>query len=250
VIDTSRVTVSVVSHGQGAMVQALVKQLAQHCPYSIEKVIVTLNLSEDLPEEWVLGVDEKAKLPFAVELLRNDQPKGFGANHNQAFAHCATPWFAVMNPDIEVSGDVFSTLVDQAQTGAGLISPMVQEPGRAKPTPERRVITPWEVATHRRRPVPEGMAPVWFPGMFMLFRQEAFAHVAGFDEGFHMYCEDFDICARLHLAGIGLQRNHAVTVIHHAQRDSHARVQYLVCMCAVCCGCGICLGFGGCGGMH
>jgi hypothetical protein len=38
-------------------------------------------------------------------------------------------------------------------------------------------------------------------GMFMLLRREAFAQVGGFDERYFMYCEDFDLCARLRLAG-------------------------------------------------
>jgi len=44
----------------------------------------------------------------------------------------------------------------------------------------------------------------WVAGMFMLIRRSAFQKLAGFDEKFHLYCEDVDFCARLHKAVIEL----------------------------------------------
>ena len=42
-----RIAVSVVSHGQGALVNALLQDLAHHCREQVE-VILTLNLPENL----------------------------------------------------------------------------------------------------------------------------------------------------------------------------------------------------------
>jgi hypothetical protein len=50
--------------------------------------------------------------------------------------------------------------------------------------------------------------------------------VGGFDEGFFMYCEDFDICARLRLAGWPLAFMPQVQVVHAAQQLSHRSLRH------------------------
>jgi GT2 family glycosyltransferase len=63
--------------------------------------------------------------------------------------------------------------------------------------------------------------------MFMLLRREAFEQVGGFDERFFMYCEDFDLCSRLRLAGWQLQVIEA-PVLHMAQRASKKSLRPLL----------------------
>jgi GT2 family glycosyltransferase len=63
--------------------------------------------------------------------------------------------------------------------------------------------------------------------MFMLIRSEVFAELGGFDERFFMYCEDFDLCARLRLAGWELQVTQDVHVLHEAQRASNTYLRPL-----------------------
>lgn len=225
------ITVSIVSHGQAALALPLLAQLSALCAPHIERVVLTLNLPESV-DLTPLG------LQFPVTTLLNAVPKGFGANHNQAFLHCESDWFLVLNPDIELTGDALGDLLANvtgvtdvtdvtAHARVAVIAPWVTEPPRPGHTPERDVITPWEVFVGQRLSDGERARPVWFPGLFMLCRAEAFRAVTGFDERFFMYCEDFDLCARLGLAGWGLRRDSRVTVVHRAQRDSHARLRYL-----------------------
>lgn len=215
------VTLSIVSHGQGKMVLPLLHQLNRFCSASIAKVIVTLNVPEPV-------FSDDLALSFPLETIVNSAAKGFGSNHNQAFSHCQTPWFLVLNPDIEIFSDVLAPLLDHAPVSAGLIAPLVQESDEAVATVNRDIITPWEVFAGQHLPLPRPERPVWFPGMFMLFRTDVFAAVKGFDERFHMYCEDFEISARIRLMGWELVRDQAVTVLHVAQRDSHVHFQYLL----------------------
>ncbi|HYA66938.1 MAG TPA: glycosyl transferase, partial [Burkholderiaceae bacterium] len=80
-------TVSIVSHLQAELCAQLIEDLARHAAASVAKIILTENVPRSLPS---LG-----KLPFPVEVIRNECPKGFGENHNRAFRRSTTPFFAV-----------------------------------------------------------------------------------------------------------------------------------------------------------
>ncbi len=218
---TKPITVSIVSHGQLALIRPLLEQLDRWSHAAIEKVVLTINV----PEED--AVAELTTLRFPVERIENAQSKGFGANHNQAFRHCATPWFLVLNPDIRLDADVLTPLMAQASKRSGLLAPRIWEPGKSAPEQHRAVITPIEILTRRRPTYPRQTSPAWIPGLFMLFRFEAYDNVDGFDERFFMYGEDFDICARLGLAGWSLQIAEDIHARHEAQRASHTSRKHL-----------------------
>src|SRR5574337_2172469 len=92
------IAVSIVSHGHGALLPPLLADLAA-CP-AVTAVILTHNLPEaDL--SW------PAAAPYSLSLLRNARPKGFGAHHNAAFAHCTTPFVCVLNLDVRIERDPF-----------------------------------------------------------------------------------------------------------------------------------------------
>ncbi len=214
------VTVSIVSHRQWFLAAPLIEQIDRLCVGTVDKVVLTLNLPETvtLDPRWRIRVD----------VVTNDRPKGFGANHNQAFSRCRTPWFLVLNPDIRLDSDVVGALVAAARTDAGLIAPRIWEPGRPQAEPFRSILTPLELLGRRLPWRAPPSRPDWVAGMFMLLRHEAFAQVGGFDERFFMYCEDFDLCARLRLAGWSLQIAEEARVLHMAQRASQSSVRPLL----------------------
>ena len=74
-----RFTLSVVSHGQGALVQALLSDVARLAPPLLAQVIVTRNLPE-------APIRPPGDFPVPLRFIDNPRPKGFGANHNAAFA--------------------------------------------------------------------------------------------------------------------------------------------------------------------
>ena len=214
------VTVSIVSHGQLELIRPLLDQLDRFSRAATAKVLLTLNIAE--PDALAGG-----RWSFPIERIRNDSPMGFGANHNQAFARCETPWFLVLNPDIRFDADVLAPLVDHAAADAGLLAPRILEPGKTTPEQHRAIITPREILTRRRPGYPVPAEPAWIPGLFMLFRSEAYRQIGGFDERFFMYGEDFDICARLRLAGWKLSIAEHLQTRHDAQRASHSSKRHL-----------------------
>jgi N-acetylglucosaminyl-diphospho-decaprenol L-rhamnosyltransferase len=67
----------------------------------------------------------------------------------------------------------------------------------------------------------------WVAGMFMLFRADDYRALGGFDEGFFLYYEDVDICARLWKAGRPVLACPKAQVIHDARRASRQNLRYM-----------------------
>lgn len=215
------VTVSIVSHGQLDMILPLLEQLDHFSASVLRKVVLTHNL----PEPDLLA---GRRFGFELQRIHNSAPLGFGANNNQAFKHCESDWFLVLNPDIRFDSEVLHPLIEQADAQAGLLAPRILEPGKTEPEQHRRIITPLEILTRRRPGYPIPSAPDWIPGLFMLFRARAYREIGGFDDRrYFMYGEDFDICARLRLAGWHLQIGEALRVRHEAQRASRSSRRHL-----------------------
>ena len=218
--DSKPITVSIVSHGQLALVLPLLEQLDRHSHAMVDKVVLTINIPEP---DLLAGMAWR----FPVERIVNSVPRGFGANHNQAFKQCRTPWFLVLNPDIRFDNDVLAPLVAHAAADSGLLTPRILEPGKAAPEQHRAIITPLEIVSRKRPDYTRPAVPAWIPGLFMLFRSEAYARIEGFDERFFMYGEDFDICARVRLAGWRLQVGEHLLALHDARRASHRSKRHL-----------------------
>lgn len=221
-------TLSIVTHRQGPLLAALLADIARLDSALVSAIVITRNVDED-----------RIAIPAALEpmtkVIDNEAPKGFGANHDAAFAHCATPLFVVMNPDIRIAADPFAAIAarfDLTASGAAaiaLISPRITAPDGRDEDAARELITPWRLI--RRRLMNRDRKAIehfdWLAGMFLVLRSDAFRKVGGFDTRYFMYCEDFDLCARLRLAGWGLVRATDVSVIHDARRASLRSRQHL-----------------------
>ncbi len=208
-----RVTASIVSHGHGEYVRRLLVDL-DAAGHAIERIVLTRNIPEP-------GLLEGLALRTPLTVIDNPAPLGFGANHNAAFGHCASPWFLVLNPDVRMDPGVLPGMLARAPAQAGVVAPRVVEPGRPRPEPRRGLLTPFEIIGRRLRRDYDAPRAEWVAGMFMLFRAPAFEAVGGFDEKFFMYVEDADICARLSLMGWEVAVDESARILHDAQRDSH-----------------------------
>ena len=226
---TSSLTISIVSHGHCKLVGALLNQLITVCCLpNFSRIVVTLNIPEleEINDSWFT-------LPAGIQVLplKNAKPKGFGANHNEAFKYCDTDYFCVLNPDIAFQVDPFpSLLAVLAGHQVGCAYPVQINVAGAALDSERELTGPWSVISRHLPFVGErfrsqslkvqkfGSVPVcWVNGAFMMFKSDVFRRLGGFDERYFMYCEDVDICLRLQLAGHTLARADA-TVIHDTQR--------------------------------
>ena len=223
-----RISVSVVSHGQGGLVGNLLADLHERCTADVE-VLLTVNVPEVLP--FALG-----SFRFPIHVFENTTPKGFGANHNAAFRRSAHDIFCVVNPDIRLSTDPFPELLKRVADGrTGVAAPLARSPEGKVEDSARPFPTPLFILRKALfgPPPPEyragdsDLTPDWVGGMFMLFRRDAFAMVRGFDERYHLYYEDVDLCARLRLAGKEIVFCPSIEVLHDARRQSRHSLRYL-----------------------
>lgn len=224
------VTFSIVSHGQGALVDALLTDLhtLQPIPGGHE-ILLTFNIPED--ESFLARHRE---LP--LHTMRNAEVRGFGANHNAAFARALGRIFVVLNPDLRAPqldmGPVLAALREQR---AGACGPRVLSAQGTLEDSARRFPS-WgrlarRVLLRQRAPdyVPDGTVQTvdWVAGMFVAFNAQAFCQVGGYDERYFMYMEDVDICRRLRHQGWPTVWQTKCSVVHDARRASHRSLQHL-----------------------
>lgn len=225
---TTDISISVVSHLQIALVAALLRDLEDHCKDSHFELILTLNRDEKLPFDL-------HGFRYPIQLVRNNVPTGFAANHNQAFTYATGRYFCVMNPDIRLRGNPFTALLACCgDSSVGVAAPLVLGATGAVEDSARRFPSPFKIlckAFGKCRAPDYAIAnvpiyPDWVAGMFMLFPRAIFERLGGFDEHYFLYYEDVDICARLHLMGYQAVLCPRAIVEHHAQRSSHRNFRF------------------------
>ena len=219
------ITVSLVSHGHGEMVEDLCRHLLQDTV--IAHVILTLNIAESLE----IPMSEK------ITVIRNSVPQGFAANHNAAFSLCKTKFFVVLNPDVSLGEEIFEKLRESMSlANAKLIAPLVRSFTGEIEDSVRKFPTPLNLMMKAlgkdisRYPVPDDknhIYPDWVAGMFMMFEAVSFAAVKGFDEKFYLYYEDVDICLRFWVKQYPVVVDSKVSIVHHAQRDSRKKLRFM-----------------------
>jgi len=221
---TAQITVSLISHGHGRMVQILTQDLKQFS--EVSRVFLTQNIPEP-------------RMPYCsgqVKLQVNAQPRGYGANHNAAFRHVRTPYFCVLNPDLRIRQNPFPDLLKAMEDrSVGVCGPRITTPNGIPEDSHRFFPGPGDLLL-KAFGRSQGKVPnrggkkweqkSWLAGMFLLFRTEAFARVGGFDEKFFLYYEDVDICARLIARGYRVRQVRRASVVHDARRQSRRDLQY------------------------
>jgi len=221
------ISISIASHRHGPMARRLLSDLETHCAGRIE-IILTENVPENPAVDWSL-------VSVPVKVLRNSEPRGFGANHNSAFRQSSGEFFCVLNPDVRLTSDPFPELLRELSAPrTGVAAPLIVDSGGAVQDSARRFPTP--VSLLRKAlmsPVPpdyairdEPFSPDWVAGMFMVFPRDVFREVEGFDERYFLYYEDVDLCARLRRKGYEIRLNPRARAIHDARRDSHRDLEY------------------------
>ena len=164
----------------------------------VKEVFVVDNCSTDNSAQMV-----KEHFP-EVELIANNENKGFGAANNQALKDCRGRYIIFLNPDTTVKPDTLKNAVafmdvnhDVGLAGAKILNPdeTLQESVSYKYPSEK--FTSGETAN-----LQGNIACVL--GAFMIAREELIEEIGGFDDDFFLYGEDQDLAWRIREKGFSI----------------------------------------------
>ena len=149
-----------------------------------------------------------------VEVVERESRGSFATNNNVAFAHNASEYFLLLNPDTVLGEGTVDTLVNfmEGHPDCGACGPRLVFPDGSLQHSCRRFPTLWSTLL-RRSPIrllfakgQEGgrhlmvsishdheMQVDWMLGACILVRRRAIEGTTLLDEGFPAYCEDIDL---------------------------------------------------------
>lgn len=200
-------------------------------------------------DRWrILEREYEGRMP--VRYIHNEN-LGYGASHNLAMQEAierGSTYHVVLNPDIRFGPEVLPSLVafmDRRLDASYVLPKVVYPDGEVQhlckllPTPAdlifRRFLpkTSWTERLNRRYTLQHSgydkeMNPPCLSGCFMFLRLSTMTeHDIFFDDGYFMYCEDFDLIRRLHRVSRTLFYP-AVTIIHDHERASYKNKKMLI----------------------
>jgi len=223
-----------------------VRDYLADCLRSVYAEFKTSGLSGDV---WVVdnastdGTQELITNLFpSTHLLLNENNPGFGAANNQGIVAAASSensgprYFLFLNPDTLVRPGAIKSMVYcmEDQPKAGVVGARLvygdgrfqhsafRFPGVAQlvfdllPLPNRLYDTRLNGRYPRRyyRPNNHPFAIDHPLGAAMLVRRDVAEATAGFDESFHMYCEEIDWCWRIRDAGWSIYSVPEAEIVH------------------------------------
>ena len=236
----------VLYHSQIELLRATITSLYQSALSAVQKNHLTsldlllVDNSED--EEYAAAV--RALLEtlhsdsfFSIHFSQSEQNRGFGAGHNAVISELRSDYHLILNPDAELAQTSLCSGLAALESNEqiALVSPKVLAPDgkqeflcKAYPSVLvllLRAFAPdfmrrWfqsKLKRYELREVCEGSEPAQVllaSGCFMLLRTAALQAVAGFNEKYFLYFEDFDLSLRLRESG-QLMFMPSMVITHH-----------------------------------
>ncbi len=181
------------------------------------RAIVVDNASHDHSQDVVRG-----EFP-QVKLIANDRNLGFARANNQALRSCRSKYVYFLNPDTEVQKGALGAILEfmDSHPKVGLAGTRIINPdGSSQPSVGTRY-PGQKHAKEELRGLDTGIA--WVLGASMIARRALFEDLGGFDERFHLYGEEQDLCLRARKAGWAIGYIPHAVVVHWAgqsERDT------------------------------
>lgn len=203
----------------------------------IKKIYIVDNSTEE--NKLSLLADEYPDVVYK----RPEKNLGFGGGHNYVLPELASRYHAVVNPDILLTEDSFSVLLDfMEKTGVGMAVPRLTDMKGNIQAAYRRELTVFDMAIRmffpshfKKRQFLHTMQdmdyerPFQVPfaqGSFLVIRTGFFLELGGFDPRYFMYMEDADLCKRVNERR-SLWYCPDTAVIHKWERGSHKNLKLL-----------------------
>ena len=232
--------VVIVNYNTEELTLQCVKSLLEHGIAAPGQICVVDNLSPDGS-----GLRLKSSLPAGVGLILSPNNGGFGAGVNIGVAALSTELVLVLNPDtyflcnrVPVIQRLFAETPNLGIAGLKLINPdgslqysarrfysLLDIVARRTPLgnlgPMRKL-----VSSHLLKRNWQGgpFKADWVIGTGFVVRRSAFDEVGRMDEGYFLYFEEVDLCARMWIEGWQVVAVPQVALVHDHQRSSAAGI--------------------------
>lgn len=163
---------------------------------------------------------------------------GFGAGHNKVLPIINSKYHAIVNPDVILKDDVFSSIIEYMENteNVGMVIPRIVDENGELQKVYRKELTVFDMfirmfcsGLFKRRQAKHTLQDKDYTktfqvpfgqGSFLVIRTELFRELEGFDDGFFMYIEDADLCKRVNQK-TRLMYFPGAEVIHKWEKGSH-----------------------------
>ena len=195
-----------------------------------------------LPDANVVVVDNASTdgsidsiADLVVEMISLENNGGFAHGCNVGFRAGTAPYVLFLNPDATIDAASLEALVSRldGDAQAGAAGPRLLHHDGSLEDSQRRFprtstivaqalflhrIFPqaaWaDDAVHQQSSYVLAQNVDWLPAACLLVRRDVLERLGGLDEEFFHYCEDMDLCRRIHDLGYGICFEPAATAMH------------------------------------
>ena len=226
----TRLAVITINHHHTDLVPKAIASMSDIANACSPHMFLINNIPDQTIKDWL------SKEHPEITLIENPEPKGFGSNINSVIRQFPDfDYYLLVNPDVICLPDMVAPLLALMEDDdrVGVAGPMLLNmDGTVQPS-RRRFATFWVLvvralhldAIFKNLPSVDAyfmndvqfgaITPVnWLTGAVMLLRKSALDEVGLFDERFHLYFEDEDLCCRMWQAGWKVCYVHTARAYH------------------------------------
>jgi GT2 family glycosyltransferase len=232
------ISIIIVNWNRQELLARCIESIIKHPPSAPYEIVVVDNASTDGSVEWLRAAQSNGRFKDAnLRLIENTENVGFGRANNIAFSQTTARMLLLLNSDTEVREGAINHLVETLKSNkqAGGCGPkLLNTDGSLQPSVYRNPPTVWEILVTGLRfyyLLPRQVRAELLLGQYwdhssrrktrllhgaaVLLRREVIDLVGGFDEEFHFYGEDIELCHRIVSSGWELLFEPDAQVVHH-----------------------------------
>ncbi len=230
---TCALGIVIINYKSAALIRDCLASIASDLEPLEARVALVDNFSNDGSaeeiERWLGGAEPWKR---RVTLVRSATNSGFSGGNNQGIAALDAPFYLLLNSDTIARAGALRLLLDAAarEKDAGVIAPRLEDPDGTAQISCFRFHSPLSEFLAAAQtgpldslfrfavvPIPVADEPAicqWVSFACVLIRREAIEAAGPMDDGFFMYFEDADYCARVRRAGFHVLYEPAARVVH------------------------------------